>query len=70
MIREADEWINIGESFDDYRRGLDPMRSIDHSGEVAEYMLKLSLNELGRSFLAVDNYVSQNHPYTNVRPKK
>ena len=45
------------------------MRSIDHSGEVAEYMMKLSLNELGKSFLNVDKFVSQNQPYTDTRPK-
>lgn len=46
------------------------MRSIDHSGEVAEYMLVLSLNELGRSFLNVDKFVSQNQPYIKARPKE
>ena len=49
---------------------LDPMRSIDHLGEVAEYMLVLSLNELGRAFLNVDKFVSQNQPYIKARLKK
>lgn len=67
---EDDEWINTGDSFEEFRKKLDPMRSIDHSGEVAEYMLVLSLNELGRSFLNVDKFVSQNQPYVKVRPKE
>ena len=67
---EDDEWINVGDSFEEFRRKLDPMRSIDHSGEVAEYMLGLSLNELGRAFLNVDKFVSQNQPYIKARPKE
>lgn len=67
---EEDEWINVGDSFEEFRRKLYPMRSIDHSGEVAEYMLVLSLNELGRSFLNVDKFVSQNQPYIKARPKE
>ena len=67
---EDDEWINVGDSFEEFRRKLDPMRSIDHSGEVAEYMLVLSLNELGRAFLNVDKFVSQNQPYIKARPKE
>lgn len=68
--REEDEWIVVGDSFEEFRKKLDPMRYIDHSGEVAEYMLVLSLNELGRSFLSVDNYVSQNQPYADARSKE
>ena len=49
---------------------LDPMRSIEHSGEVAEYMMVLSLNELGRAFLDVDKFVSQNQPYADARSKE
>ena len=67
--KDDDEWLVVGDTFEEYRRKLDPMRSINHSGEVAEYMLKLSLNELGKSFLNVDSYVSQNHPYASARPK-
>ena len=67
---EDDEWINVGDSFEEFRRKLDPMRSIDHLGEVAEYMLVLSLNELGRAFLNVDKFVSQNQPYIKARPKE
>ena len=67
--KDDDEWLVVGDTFEEYRRKLDPMRSINHSGEVAEYMLKLSLNELGKSFLNVDSYVSQNHPYAGARPK-
>lgn len=67
--KEDDVWLNEGDTFDEYRKKLDPMRSINHSGEVAEYMMVLSLNELGRSFLNVDKYVSQNRPYADTRPK-
>ena len=41
---EDDEWRVVGDSFSDFRKKLDHMRSIDHSGEVAEYMMVLSLN--------------------------
>lgn len=67
--KEDDEWLIVGDSFEEYRRKLDPMRSINHSGEVAEYMMVLSLNELGRSFLKIDEFVSQNRPYAGARPK-
>lgn len=68
--KEEHDWIVVGDSFDQFRKKLDPMRSIDHSGEVAEYMLVLSLNELGRAFLQVDEFVSQNRPYADTRPKE
>ena len=67
--KEEAEWLIVGDTFEEFRRKLNPMRSIDHSGEVAEYMMKLSLNELGKSFLNVDKFVSQNQPYTDTRPK-
>ncbi len=63
-------WIVVGDSFADFRAKLDPMRSVDHSGEVAEYMLELSLNELGESFLCLDEYLSKERPYTGARPEK
>lgn len=66
---EDKDWIVVGDSFDAFRQKLDPMRSIDHSGEVAEYMLVLTLNELGKSFLTVDKFVSQNQPYSEARAK-
>ena len=59
----------VGDEFEDFRKKLNPMRSIIHSGEVAEYMLDISLNGLGKSFLNVDEYVSQIQPYTDIRPK-
>ena len=46
------------------------MRSIDYSGEVAEYMLTLSINELGRSFLTIDEYISKEQPYTKAVPEE
>ncbi len=67
--KEEDEWLLVGDTFEEFRRKLDPMRSIDHSREVAEYMLVLSLNELGRSFLNVDKFLSQKRPYADARPK-
>lgn len=68
--KEDDEWINVGDSFDEFSKELDPMRSINYSGEVAEYMLVLSLNDLGRSFLKVNEFVSQSQVYTGARPKE
>lgn len=67
--KETDEWLNVGDTFEEFRSKLNPMRSIDHSGEVAEYMMKLSLNELGKSFLSIDRFVSQSQPYAEARPK-
>lgn len=67
--KENDEWIVVGDTFEEFRRKLSPMRSINHSGEVAEYMMELSLNELGKSFLYIDNFVSQNQPYVDARPE-
>lgn len=67
--KEDDEWLHVGDTFEEFRKKLSPMRSINHSGEVAEYMMKLSLNELGKSFLDVDEFVSQSHPYAGTRPK-
>lgn len=61
-------WRVVGDSYEEFRKALNPMRSIDHSGEVAEYMLVLSLNDLGKSFLNVDKYVSQTCPYNKARP--
>lgn len=65
-----DEWLIVGETFEEYRRKLCPMRCINYSGEVAEYMMILNLNELGKSFLSVDEFVSKNHPYAATRPKE
>lgn len=66
--KEDDEWLVVGDSFEDFHKKLSPMRSLDHSGEVAEYMMVLSLNELGKAFLEVDRFVSQNQPYAGTRP--
>lgn len=68
--KEDDEWITVGDTFEEFRKKLNPMRSIDHCGEVAEYMLVLKLNDLGRAFLKVDEFVSQNQAYTVARPKE
>ena len=68
--KEDEEWLIVGDSFEEFRKKLNPMRSINHSGEVAEYMLTLSINELGRSFLTIDDYISQDQPYTKVVPEE
>lgn len=66
---EDGEWFIVGDSFEEYRKKLDPMRSIDRMGEVAEYMLVLTLNDLGESFLRVNDFVTQNQVYAGTRPK-
>lgn len=67
---EDDKWLVVGDTFEEFRSKLNPMRSMDHSGEVAEYMMILSLNDLGRSFLAVDEFVSKRQPYSGTRPEE
>lgn len=67
--KETAEWIIVGRSFEDFRSHLSPMRYIDIMGEVAEYMLILTLNDLGKSFMEVDRYLSQNQPYTKAIPE-
>ena len=67
--REDDQWIVLGDSFEIFRKKLDPMRSINHYNGVAEYMLILSLNELGKSFLIIDSYITQNQVYATARPQ-
>lgn len=68
--KENEEWIIVGDTFEEFRKKLKPIRSIDHSGEVAEYMLILSLNELGKAFLVVDEFVSKKQPYSRARPEE
>lgn len=67
---EEDEWLSADDSFEDFRSKLNSIRSIDHAGEVAEYMLVLHLNEFGRAFLCVDQFVSNDKPYVVARPKR
>lgn len=67
--KEIDDWVVVGKSFEEFRKSLPAIRGVDHSGEVAEYMLILSLNDLGESFLTVDGYVSQIRPYAEARPE-
>lgn len=66
--KDCDEWINVGSPFEEFRKDLDPMRSIDHAGEVAEYMFVLGLNELGYSFLKINEFVTQTQIYQKTRP--
>ena len=69
---ESGEWLRMGDSFEGFRSVLDslnPMRSIDHGGGEAEFMLNLQLNDLGRSFLAVDDYLMGEGLYRKARPK-
>lgn len=68
--KENDEWINVGMPFEKFRDSLEPMRFINHSNEVAEYMLILKLNDLGKAFLKVNSFVSQDQAYSELRPKK
>lgn len=68
--KEAREWLIVGDTFDEFRKKLDPIRSINYSGEVAEYMLVLSLNDLGRAFLKVNEFVSKNQIYATTRPQE
>lgn len=66
---EDEKWQIADVTFEEYRNNLDSIRSIDHSGEVAEYMLILSLNDLGKSFLRVNEYISEKQDYSETRPK-
>lgn len=67
--KEDGEWLVVGDTFEEFRSKLSPMRTINHSGEVAEYMMVLGLNKLGKAFLDVDKFVSQDQPYTDTRPE-
>lgn len=67
---ESGRWLPFGDSFEEFRKNLDPMRYKNHAGEVAEYMLIMTLNELGESFLEVDKFVSDFQPYSMARPKE
>lgn len=67
---ETGEDICVGLTFEEFREKLNPMRYVDHSREVAEYMLDLSLNDLGKAFLKVNDYVSNHFTYTSARPKE
>ncbi|MGH1977574.1 DUF4365 domain-containing protein [Rothia sp. L_38] len=67
--REVNSWLVVGDTFEEFRQKLNPMRFIDHAGEVAEYMLVLSLNELGQSFLNLEQFISENRPYAKARPE-
>ena len=66
---EMDDWIVVGETFEQFRQKLHPMRYLEHASEVAEYMLVLSLNELGKSFLEVEQFISETRPYAKARPE-
>ena len=67
--KDDDEWFNVGDTFEEFRRKLKPIRSVEgNSGETAEYMLFLSLNDLGESFLAVNEFVSKEQVYSSTRP--
>lgn len=67
--KEMDEWLVVGDTFEEFRQKLNPMRFIDHAGEVAEYMFVLSLNELGKSFLNLEQFISEDRPYAKARPE-
>ena len=67
--KEVDKWLVVGDTFEEFRQKLNPMRYIDHAGEVAEYMFVLSLNELGKSFLHLEQFISEDRPYAKARPE-
>jgi hypothetical protein len=58
----------VADTFEEYRKKLDLMRSIDNGREVAEFMMVLSLNELGKAFLAVDEFLPKKRPYSGAMP--
>lgn len=67
--KEDDEWINVGDTFREFRKKLPSIRGVpDGSGEVSRYNLILGLNELGESFLKVNEFVSNKQVYTSTRP--
>jgi hypothetical protein len=65
--KEDGVWLNVGDSFEEYKERLSPMRSVNYSGEVAEYRMFLSLNALGKSFLRVEEFVSTPKVYADAR---
>jgi hypothetical protein len=60
---EDDTWF-YHEEFDEWceRNISEGIRSYECDGEVAHYRLKLSLNELGKAFLIVDQYLNETEP--------
>lgn len=58
---EEGEYIYIEEFYEDWRDEQAEIRPYtNHSGEVDEYRLRLTLNDLGKSFLNVDRYLERN----------
>lgn len=58
--KEEGRYIVYGESFEDWRasRGLVGLRSHSEDGEVAYWTVCLTLNDIGRAFIALDDYLS------------
>lgn len=58
----------------DMLKGIDVQNDFSAQGsnirEIAEYMLTLSINELSRSFLTIDDYISQDQPYIKAPPEQ
>lgn len=48
--KEEGDLVIVGDTFEVFRKKLDPMRSIDYSGEVVEYMMKLSFSLRRKNF--------------------
>lgn len=67
---EDDTWITVGDSFNEFRKFLDPVRSIDQCGEAFEFMLIMRLNDLGKSFLTVDRHISDLRLYSDTKPQE
>lgn len=55
---EEDEYIFFGQDFEEWRSDLPKIRPYEEvSGEVARYRLVLTLNQIGKSFLMLDDYL-------------
>lgn len=55
---EEDEYIYDEDYFKEYKEDLPSIRAYEDCGEMAKYRLLLDLNELGKSFIIVDEYLS------------
>lgn len=68
--KEENELINVGKTLEEFRESLPAIRGVPSaSGETCEYRLLLGLNELGDSFLRVNEYVEKEHAYSAARPR-
>jgi len=62
---EEGEYIFMDEFYDDWKNAQEEIRPYENSsGEVDHYRLKLHLNDLGKTFLKLDEYLEGNFFYT------